>query len=154
VFVWPHNNTIQAKDSTIFRYAASNEDIRSSGDLTPPILNLGTRCRFAVRFMYLAPYSRGRKPKVAIDLKVGWASVLILVIWRKTKYLSYVYSFVVKFMYILLFLCIYCYIYVFLFLCMFCSVYSVFILPTGIHSATLTEFFPCFFLSCKVNARV
>jgi hypothetical protein len=37
----------------------------------------------------------------------------------------------------------YNYVYVFLLLCMLCSVYS-----------TLTEVFPCFFLSCKVNARV
>ena len=35
--------------------------------------------------------------------------------------------------------------------CMLCSVYS---LPTGILRATLTEVFPCLFLSCKVNARV
>ena len=35
-----------------------------------------------------------------------------------------------------------------LLLCMLCRVYSVFI------SATLTEVFPCFFLSCKANARV
>ena len=37
----------------------------------------------------------------------------------------------------------YCYVYVFLLLCKLCSVYS-----------TLTEVFPWFFLSCKVNARV
>jgi len=40
-------------------------------------------------------------------------------------------------------LCMYSYCYV-------CSVYSVFIVPAG----TLTEGFPCFFLSCKANAKV
>ena len=41
----------------------------------------------------------------------------------------------------------------FLLLCMLCCVYSVFIVQTG-TPATLTEVFPCFFLSCKANARV
>jgi len=39
----------------------------------------------------------------------------------------------------------YCYVYELLFLYMICFVYSLF---------TLTEVFPCFFLSCKANVRV
>jgi len=48
----------------------------------------------------------------------------------------------------------YCYVYVFLLLYMLCSVYSVFHRANWHSSATLTEVFPCFFLSCKANARV
>jgi hypothetical protein len=45
--------------------------------------------------------------------------------------------------------------YVFLLLHMFCSEYSVFIVPTDILLLLcLTGVFPCFFLSCKANARV
>ena len=45
----------------------------------------------------------------------------------------------------------YCYVYVFLLTSMLCSVYYF----ANWHSpATLTEVFPCFFLSCKANARV
>jgi hypothetical protein len=44
--------------------------------------------------------------------------------------------------------------YVLLLLCMLCSVYFVFIMPTWHSPATLTEVYPCFFLSCKANARV
>jgi len=43
----------------------------------------------------------------------------------------------------------YCYVYVFLLLCMFS-----FHRANWHSSATLTEVFPCFFLSCKANARV
>jgi len=52
-----------------------------------------------------------------------------------------------SFVFVLLCLCI-------LIVCMLFSVYSVFIVPTGTLWATLTEFFPCFFHSCKTNARV
>ena len=48
----------------------------------------------------------------------------------------------------------YRYVYVFLLLYMFCSVYSVFYRANWHSSATLTEVFPCFFLSCKANASV
>jgi hypothetical protein len=35
-----------------------------------------------------------------------------------------------------------------------CSVYCVFIVPTGTLRLPWLRFFPCFFLSCKANARV
>jgi hypothetical protein len=44
--------------------------------------------------------------------------------------------------------------YVFLFLCMLCSAYSVFIVPTGTLRLPWLRFFPCFFLSCKANAKL
>jgi len=37
---------------------------------------------------------------------------------------------------------------------MFCFLYSVFIVPNWHSPTTLTEVFPCFFRSCKANARV
>jgi len=49
------------------------------------------------------------------------------------------------------FLLLYLYILIVIYV-LFCSVYPVFIVPTA--SATLTEVFPCFFLSCKANAGV
>jgi len=48
----------------------------------------------------------------------------------------------------------YCYVYILLLLCKLCSVHSVSIMPAGHSLAALTEVFPCFFLSCKANARV
>jgi len=48
----------------------------------------------------------------------------------------------------------YYYVYVFLLLCMLRSVYSVLHHANWHSPATLTEVFPCFFLSCKANARV
>ena len=48
----------------------------------------------------------------------------------------------------------YYYVYVFLLLCTFRSVHSVSIVPNWPSPVTLTEVFPCFFLSCKANARV
>ena len=47
-------------------------------------------------------------------------------------------------------------IYVFLLLCLCILIVSsrIFIVPAGTLSANLTEVFPCFFLSCKANARV
>jgi len=49
----------------------------------------------------------------------------------------------------LLYLCILIVVYV-----LFCSVCSVFHCANWHSSATLTHIFPCFFLSCKANARV
>ena len=46
----------------------------------------------------------------------------------------------------------YCYVYVFLLLCMLCI--FCFHRANWRSSATLTEGFPCFFLSCKSIARV
>jgi len=51
------------------------------------------------------------------------------------------------------------YVYLFLCLCNFIVMYAVFCIfcfhrAIWHSSATLTEFFPCFFLSCKANARV
>jgi len=48
----------------------------------------------------------------------------------------------------------YAYVHVCLSLCMFCYVHSVFIVPNWHSSATLTEIFSCFFLSCKANVKV
>jgi len=52
----------------------------------------------------------------------------------------------------------YCYVYIFLLLCLYILIdkYALFcILIANWHfPATLTEVFPCFFLSCKANARV
>jgi len=48
----------------------------------------------------------------------------------------------------------YCYVYVFLLLCVLCSVYSVFHRANWHSSATLTDVFLCFSLSCKTNARL
>ena len=45
----------------------------------------------------------------------------------------------------------YCYANIFLLLCMFCSVYSVSHHVNWHSSATLSEVFPCFSLSCKAN---
>jgi len=44
--------------------------------------------------------------------------------------------------------------YVFLLLCVLCSVYSVFVVPAGTLRLPWLRGFPCFFLSCKANARV
>ena len=62
--------------------------------------------------------------------------------------------------YVFLLLCMYSYccvcilivVYVFLFLCMY-SYRCLCVVYVFLDAATLTEVFPCFFLSCKANAR-
>jgi hypothetical protein len=53
----------------------------------------------------------------------------------------------------------YCYVLLYVYvpvvyLCSYCMFIYMFIVCLCIPSATLTEVFPCFFLSCKANARV
>ena len=64
----------------------------------------------------------------------------------------FVYVFFLCFCLILYVMYFYYYVYVFLFLSMFCI--FCFHRANWHSSATLTEGFPCFFLSCKANARV
>jgi hypothetical protein len=75
----------------------------------------------------------------------------------------FMYSYFYVYVFLLLCLCIlivmfmysYFYVHVFLLLCMLWSVYSFFFHRANWHSsATMTEGFLCFFLSCKANARV
>ena len=51
--------------------------------------------------------------------------------------------------YVILLLCLYIFIFMYALFCIFC-----FHRPNWRSSATLTEAFMCFFLSCKANARV
>jgi len=84
--------------------------------------------------------------------------------WSVAKCCSVVMFFWV-FLSLCIWLCVLCtfnYVsYVFLLLCLctlivctHCSVHSVFIVQTGILPTTLSEVFPCFFLSSNANARV
>ena len=86
----------------------------------------------------------------------SYCYLYVFLLSRFIYFYCYVYVFYCYFYIFLLscFMYFYCYVYVFLLLCMFCSVYSVFIMPNWHSSPTLTEVFPCFFLSCKANVRV
>ena len=46
------------------------------------------------------------------------------------------------------------YVFFVMFIYSYCSVHTVYIVPNWHSSATLTKVFPCFFLSCKTNARI
>jgi hypothetical protein len=80
------------------------------------------------------------------------------------SYLIYIYIYMVVFLfnaviYIFLLLCLIVRLYTYfmfmylLYVCVFIVCLCIFIGPAG-TSPTLTEVFPCFFLSCKANARV
>jgi hypothetical protein len=73
----------------------------------------------------------------------------------------FMYSYCYVYVFLLLFLYSYCYVYVFLLLCLCIPIvmYALFCIfcfhrANWHSSATLTEVFPCLFLSCKANASV
>ena len=77
------------------------------------------------------------------------------------NFVNYVFLLLWLFILIVMFMYSYCYVYVFLLLCLcilivMCALFCIFCFhhANWHSSATLTEVFLCFFLSCKANARV
>jgi len=89
------------------------------------------------RFLYIAAYMAFSFITFFHVLLVPFFIIVYMIVY------AVCFCLILKIMYF------YCYVYVFLLVRMFCSVYSVFI-----SSATLTDVFPCFFLSCRTNVRV